>query len=253
MATVRASDRINSADLALRREVAACTRLLTEAGIIDYSGHVAARLPEGDAILIQPIDTPRHEVEPDELFVVGLDGKVRSGPAGDRPPSETAIHTEIMRARPDINAVAHIHAEIATLFTLVEGVPLVPVKNHAARWADGIPEHPDPSHIDTAERGRALAATLGRRNAALIRAHGAVVTSEGVQTLFADCLHFVTNAEALYRARQLGPVRPLTPEECRAFLERFGRERQARKIWRTYVGRAVASGIVPAEWFNEQR
>jgi L-ribulose-5-phosphate 4-epimerase len=227
--------------------------MLVEAGIVDYSGHVSARLPEGDAILIQPIDTPRTEVDPDELFVVGLDGKVRSGPAGDRPPSETAIHTEIMRARPDVNAVAHIHAEIATLFTLVEGVPLVPVKNHAARWADGIPTHPDPAHIDTAERGRALAATLGPRNAALIRAHGAVVTSESVQTLFADCLHFVTNAEALYRARQLGPVRPLTPEECAAFLGRFGRERQAKKIWRAYVARAVADGLVPSSWFDEKR
>jgi ribulose-5-phosphate 4-epimerase/fuculose-1-phosphate aldolase len=247
------SSRINSPEPVLRREVAACTRLLVEAGIIDYSGHVAARLPEGDAILIQPIDTPRNEVEPEELFVVGLDGKVRSGPAGDRPPSETAIHNEIMRARPDVNAVAHIHSEIATLFTLVDGVPLVPVKNHAARWIDGIPTHPDPGHINTPARGRELAATLGPHNAALIRAHGAVVTSESVQTLFADCLHFVTNAEALYRARQLGPVRPLTREEGAAFLERFGRERQARKIWRAYVGRAVGGGLMPADWFNDEK
>jgi L-ribulose-5-phosphate 4-epimerase len=246
-----AIDRANSAEPALRRDVAVCTRLLVEAGIIDYSGHVSARLPEGDAFLIQPIDTPRDEVSPEELFVVGLDGKVRSGPAGDRPPSETAIHAEIMRARPDVKAIAHVHAEIATLFTLVEDVPLVPVKNHAARWADGIPVHPDPAHIDTAARGRALAETLGRRHAALIRAHGAVVVSESMPTLFADCLHFVTNAEALYRARQLGTVTPLTAAECAAFLERFGRERQAKKIWRAYTGRAAASGLIPRDWLDD--
>ena len=37
-----------------------------------------------------------------------------------------------MKARPDVGAVGHFHPETATMSTLVEGRPLVPVKNHAA-------------------------------------------------------------------------------------------------------------------------
>ena len=57
----------------------------------------------------------------------------------------------------------------------VDGVELRPMKNHAYRWASGIPTHPESWHIDTPERGRAMAETLGQNNAVMLRAHGAVI------------------------------------------------------------------------------
>ena len=43
----------------LRKEVATCTRLLVMQEVMDYSGHVSARIPGTDRILIQPRDTSR--------------------------------------------------------------------------------------------------------------------------------------------------------------------------------------------------
>ena len=43
----------NSALETLRVQVAACTRIMNMDGLIDYSGHISARLPDGDGLLIQ--------------------------------------------------------------------------------------------------------------------------------------------------------------------------------------------------------
>ena len=141
----------------LRRDLAAATRMLVDAGIVGYSGHLSARAGR-DRLLIQPVDDVRAQLRPDRLLVVTLGGDVVDGDG--QPPSELSIHTEIYRARPDVEAVAHFHHDPTTVFTLVDGCAVVPVKNHASRWAAGVPVHPDPSHIATAEQGRALAATL---------------------------------------------------------------------------------------------
>ena len=234
----------SNSEAALRRDLAACTRMLVHDGILGYSGHISARLPGRDAILIQPGARSRAELEPRELLVVDLDGKVLEGREHGKPPSEVFIHTEILKARRDVGAVAHFHPETATLFTLVDDVPFRPVKNHAARWIAGTPVHPDPSHVDTTESGAALAETLGKHEAALIRAHGAIVVAEDLRSLFVDCVHFEENAEALYRAAAIGRVSPLTHAEARSFLASFDRAQHAEKLWTYYVGRARIAGVL---------
>ena len=238
----------NTIEARLRAEVSAATRLMNLEGIMDYSGHVSARLPGREAFLIQDLDLPRGAVAPDNLLVADFDGNKLAGPDGLYPPAEVYIHSEILRARPEINAVAHVHPDIAILFTLADGPTLAPVRNHASRWADGIPVHPDPGHINTPALGRELAATLSTHNAALIRAHGIVVTAESVPALLIDTVHFVENAEAMYRAAQLGPVKPLTVEEMEMFTSRFRRDRHVRKLWDYYRGRGAAAGALTAEW-----
>lgn len=232
----------------LREQVAACTLLLNDLGILGYSGHVSARLPGQDAFLVQSFDHSRAELAPDDLLTCDLDGEVRYGPPGRRAPAEVYLHSEILRARRDVNAIAHFHHDTATVFTLVDGVSLRPVKNHAARWAGGIPIHSDPSHISDRARGRAAAQSLGPHHAMLLRAHGQVVAAESVPALFVDCVHFVENAEAAYQAAALGPVIPLSDAELAGFLRDFDRDRHVAKLWKYYVGRGRRSGRLPDVW-----
>jgi ribulose-5-phosphate 4-epimerase/fuculose-1-phosphate aldolase len=232
----------------LKFEVAACTRLLNHEGILGYSGHVSARLPDGETLLIQSFDASRNDLSPEELFIVDLDGNVLDGPADARPVNEVEIHSEIMRARPDVNAVLHYHPEIATLFTMVEGIELVPMKNHAYRWANGIPIHPESWHIDTPERGRAMAETMGDCNAVLLRAHGAVIVSEDVRSLMVDAAHFEENAKALYDANRLGKVTPLSRSETEEFGANFKRTNHSVKLWRYFLSRGIKAGAIPTDW-----
>jgi hypothetical protein len=134
----------SNSDLQLRMKVAACTLLLVREKIMNYSGHVSARLPGRDAFLIQPIDVPRSGLRPDHLLICDYDGNILEGPEGQRAPAEVSLHGEILRARPDVNSAAHFHHDLTNSFTLVEGVPLRVVKNHAIRWKAASPFTPIP-------------------------------------------------------------------------------------------------------------
>ncbi len=239
---------MQSSEQSLRFQVAAATLLLNDLGILGYSGHIGARLLGREALLIQSFEQSRATLKPGDLLICDFDGKVIEGAAGRRPPSEVYLHCEIFRARDDVNAIAHFHHDPTTAFTLVRGIALAPVKNHAVRWASGIPVHADPSHVSDTEKGRALARTLGKHHGLLIRAHGQVVVAENVPAALIDSIHFVENAQAMRYAASLGPIMPLTTAEMKNFDDDFDRPRHIGKLWEYYVGRGRAGGVLPADW-----
>ena len=225
----------------LRQEIASCTRLLVMQGIVDFSGHVSARLPGTDRILIQPRDTSRAALAADDILVVDLDGKVLEGkgPA----PSETALHTAVYRARPDALTVCHGHPSISTLFSMVDR-PLVAVRNFAYRF-DTVPVHPDTTHIRTVEQGRALSETLASHNVCLLRGHGTVVVSASIQELLMDCLDFEENARCLLYASALGPLLPITKDEAAELRVSYGRsDYRGAKLWEHYIHKGRLAGVL---------
>jgi L-ribulose-5-phosphate 4-epimerase len=230
----------------LAAEVAATTRLLNGLGILDYSGHISVRVPGQDALLIQPHTDSRAELTPDRVLVVNFDGEVLQGEAN--PPSEVPIHIEILKARPDVQAVLHCHMKIAIAFTMMEGVKLLPMRSRSVRWTSGIPIHPDPSHIKLTEQAQALAATLGPHHAALMRAHGMVLTAESVPALLIDAVHFEENANALMQVLQAGakPM-PLTRAEMDQINRHEKRGHHIGKLWKYYVGKGVSEGLLPRD------
>jgi L-fuculose-phosphate aldolase len=237
-----------------RKQLAACVRLLHMEGLLTYNGHVSLRVPGHDAFIIHALVDSRSEIAPERLLTVSFDGDVLDAPQGTRPPSEYPIHAEIYRARDDVGAVAHVHSEHAIAFTLVEGAELKALRCDALDWADGVPTHADPTRIKTAEQGRALAATLGIGNAALMRAHGAVLAAASVIELFKVCVQFEENARAQLLASRLGQVAPLTDTELAALRESHPpefRAHYARKIWRYYVSQGRAAGIIPKDWVED--
>ncbi len=236
------------AEYVLRMKVAACTLMLVNEKCMNYSGHVSGRLPGGDTFLIQPIDVPRSGLRPDDLLVCDLDGQVVRGRPGSKAPAEVALHAEILRARPDVNSIAHFHHDLTNSFTLVEDMPLRIVKNHAIRWRSGMPVHADPAHVATPELGRAVAHTLGPHHALQIRAHGQVVTAESVEAVLTDSIHFVENAQAMHNACVLGRLVPLSEEDMESFAKYFKRDRHVDKLWRYYIESWQTAGVVPTDW-----
>ncbi len=233
----------------LKGQLAAVTRILNHEGILSYSGHVAARVPGRDALIIHGINDSRSGVVPEQMGIVDFDLNVIEGPKGYKPPRETFIHSEIFRARPDVNASVHIHSDACVMFTMVEGVDLQLIKSHAVRWRTGIPVHADPSHIKSAQQGAAIAQTLGNCYGALIRAHGGVIVAEDVPGLLVDAVHFDENAKACLQAAALGKIRALTKAELDLLGENNdNRGQHVYKLWSYYVGKAIEDGIVPDGW-----
>lgn len=239
---------LNAEFMSLRGQLAALTRLLHREKILNYSGHASVRLPGRDAFLIQSLEESRAKVSPTSLVVCDFDCNVLEGPDGYAPPLEVHIHSEILRARPDVEAVVHTHSELAAAFTMVEGVEIALMKSHAVRWKDGIPTHPDPSHIKCPEQGRELAASLGQCNGALMRAHGGVLVAESVPALMVDAVHFDENARAHIQATSIGRIKPLTEAELELLTAAANRDQHVAKLWSYYVNAGMEDGVIPDDW-----
>src|SRR5579863_7941539 len=70
-------------------------------------GHISARKPDDpNLFLIKCSGVGLEEITPDNLTVCNMDGERLSG--GPRH-SEVFIHSEIYRARPDVQCVIHTH------------------------------------------------------------------------------------------------------------------------------------------------
>jgi ribulose-5-phosphate 4-epimerase/fuculose-1-phosphate aldolase len=226
----------------LREQVVTCTRLLVFTEILDYSGHVSARVPGSDRMLIQPRDASRAGLAPDDLLVVDFEGRVVEGDGV--PVVEWPIHAGAYRARPDAAVVLHGHPTLSTTFSMVAR-PLLPMRHFAYKYPDGLAVHPDSTHIVTLEQGDALAKTLGPADACLIRSHGTLLVARRIQELFMDALDLEENARTLMLAAQLGPILPIEHEEAAAIGASYGRTgHRPNKVWEHYLQKGRAAGVI---------
>ncbi|MGH2470583.1 MAG: class II aldolase/adducin family protein, partial [Chloroflexota bacterium] len=187
----------------LKRQLALACRMLANEHLFDQSGHITARHPSNPGLaLIHPHGTSRYDVEPGEILTIDAAGNVVEG--DDRPPTEFRIHTCIYAARPDVQAVVHIHSRMATVFGIA-GVDVVPVTNYAAFLGPGpLPTYPDPRLVHSDAQGQALIACLGSKRACIMRAHGSVAVGATVPEAFIAAVHLEENALRQHLALQIG-------------------------------------------------
>lgn len=227
----------------LREDVVTCTKLLVFADILDYSGHVSARIPGTETALMLRREASRSGLTADDLLVVDLEGKVVEGEG--RPVAEAAIHTGVYRRRPDVDFVCHGHPRLSTTFSMVDS-KLLPMRHFAYKFPDGLPVHPDPTHIRSNEQGDAVAETLGDGTACLLRSHGTVVASDRIDALFMDCLDLEENARTLLSAIQLGgELLPLTNSEIADLEVSYGMGgHRPGKVWEHYQYKGRQAGVL---------
>lgn len=228
----------------LRQQLAQATRMMVMADLLDYSGHLSARIPGTDRVLIQPRDASRAGVTADEILIVDLAGKLLDGKVP--PPVETPIHLGVYLAREDVLAVGHGHPPQSVLFTMIDA-PMPAMRNFAYRFI-GCPCHPDPTHIRTMEQGAAVAKTLGNRNCCLLRGHGSVIACKSVPEVFLDSLEMEENAAACIQGASLsvfGKPKPLTEEEVKAVKPSFDKNTyRVAKTWEHYQEKANQRGLL---------
>ena len=170
-----------SGEALLKRRLARAGYILAMEGQGDAAwGHATVRLPGSETLWMKPAGMGLEEVKAEEMLLIGLDGRVVRG-KGPRH-IEVFIHSEIMRARPDVCAVVHTHAVSPTVFGSL-GVPLRPVTHEGVVFVPpDIPRFDETTDlIDTAERGKAVARTLGGRNALILLSHGIVTIGASIE------------------------------------------------------------------------
>jgi L-fuculose-phosphate aldolase len=114
----------------LREEFVRIGQLMHSRGYVTAAdGNISARL-DTDRFLATPSGLSKGFMTPDQMVVIGLDGKPvgtsRFGPARDlKPSSEILLHLEAYRQRPDVRAVVHAHPPTAVALSIA-GVPIAP-------------------------------------------------------------------------------------------------------------------------------
>ncbi len=228
----------------LKEKLVRCIRMMDMIGLVEHNGHVSARVPEMDQVLIQSRFSSRATLTTKDIVTVGMEGKLLEGE--DEPPSETPIHTCIYRARQDVGTVAHLHCHYSVLISM-SGVDFAPVCNDGVMFArDGVPLFPHPWNIGSTKRGEVLAETLGGRRAALMKGHGAVVVSEVLEGLFQTAYQLEQNARYQYELMLLGNLKPFSADDLKTApkqtLGALGGKR-TWKVWNYFVTVAEKRGV----------
>jgi HCOMODA/2-hydroxy-3-carboxy-muconic semialdehyde decarboxylase len=222
-------------------------RILYDQGVVDGYGHVSARDPRNpERFLLSRARAPGLVVASD-IMEFGMDGE----PIRDdgRPIySERFIHSEIYKARPDVNGVVHSHSPTVVPFTVTD-FPLKPIRaaffypevplfdtRDAVGWTNLL--------ISNRELGKALADKLGQNSVVLLRGHGNAVVGASVRMAVYRAVYTEANAKLLLQAKMLGgPINYLAPEEA-AIMEKSQTTHRpghgSDRIWELLVSEAIA-------------
>ena len=231
----------------LRNKLAVACRLLAMQGLIDHAGLAGARIPETGNLLLNPREMRGTEgrnpgmMRGDDFVVVDPDGKRLEGT--NNPPSETPIFTGVFRARPDVQAVFHLHLPKATAFTVV-GKPLKPVYIFGAPFGDEVPVCEDATLIQKPEQGVALAKALGPNLAVLLKQHGAVVVGSSIEEAFVAAIMLEENATRLYEASLLGTPQFIEGAALRTLQKQIWMPKVITKMWAYHVLKAQEAKLL---------
>ncbi len=214
----------------LKRQVAESSHVLDHQGLVDFHGHISARVPGTNVMYIKPVLRAHNQIRPEDIIAVDIDAYLEGGDAqwvpddqqgrvinAPVPPREAALHAAILQARADVNSVVHTHQLVATAIGAAD-TPIKALYNQAVPFAPETPIYPKPDLITTTEQGREVAETLGERGAALLRGHGVVVVGSSMDESVSNTIYLERAAIIQVIASIVGTPTPLTEE----YAARFG-------------------------------
>ena len=104
-------------------------------------GHVSVRVPgEPSLFFMKPHSQGFNEITMENIVVCNLEGEKVGG--GGRRHSEVFIHSEIFKARPDVNSVIHTHPTYAVALSAT-GRSMRPISQPSVAFSDGLPYYND--------------------------------------------------------------------------------------------------------------
>ena len=210
-----------------REGVARAARSLAEAGLVlGTAGNVSARA--GDRVAITPTGARLAELEPEQVSVVDLDGRLLDGEL--EPTSEVGLHLGVY-GRYEAGAVVHTHAPMATALSCV--LDELPCVHYQMLLLGGSVRVAPYATFGTPELAAATLDALEGRTAALMANHGALVYAADVPAAVDGSLLLEWACELYWRAAALGTPRVLDDDAraavVEAALERgYGEPKRAR-------------------------
>ncbi len=203
----------NDTEATARRRLVEAGAILAHVGQGDMTrGHVSLRLPgRPELFLMKPHSRGLDELTEEGLLTIGLDGAVVAG--SGRRHSEVFIHSEVYRARPDVQAVIHVHPTHVVALSAT-GHALRPLCQGGALFAGRLPTYTDTMDLIRSEAtGRGVAEALGPHEAVLMRAHGLAMTGRTIEEAVIGCVMLEEAARVQLLAEAAGIDAPDFPAD----------------------------------------
>ena len=198
----------------LKEDVVRIAKKAQNAGLCKHrAGNVSIKDIETGYICITPSGVDRDVLTPDQVSVIDEDLNVIEG---GKPSSETLMHVECYKARPDIRAVIHTHSPIASAFACMnKPIPAFIYEfsvfnlDHAQ-----IPVAPY-AQPGTMELAQNVANTVKKSDLVLMERHGTIAVSDTIDQAFENADYIEELARIYYTILTLndGKDTPIFTEE----------------------------------------
>jgi HCOMODA/2-hydroxy-3-carboxy-muconic semialdehyde decarboxylase len=240
--TPEQQDAENIADLVIANHI------LADQGVVDGFGHVSVRSVKNPNHYFISRSRAPALVTADDIMEYDLDDNPIDA-KGRKSYLERFIHSEIYKARPDVQAVIHSHSPAVIPFG-VSTVPLRPISHMGGFLIHEVPVFEireaggDATNmlIGSKSLGAALAKKLGNGTVVLMRGHGDTVIGQNLKTAVFHAVYTEMNARIQSDAIKLGgPVTYMNEKEA----ANIGAEndRQVERPWEIWKARAESHSI----------
>jgi L-fuculose-phosphate aldolase len=218
-----------NADLSIRTEIVEALRRLAVLGLNKgTAGNISVRADDG--FYISPTGVSYARMTPGQIVLVRWDGSF----GGETlPSSEWRFHRDVLRERPEFNAIVHTHSPHATAVSILErDIPAVHYMVAAAGGHDI--RCARYATFGTAELGREILIALQDRRACLMAHHGVLAAHADLERALALAVTVEELAQLYLQVLPFGPPKVLAEDEMLRVVEKF----------RTY-GQSARGGPVP--------
>jgi L-fuculose-phosphate aldolase len=180
------------------------------------SGNISLRHEAG--LLITPTSVSYEAMRPEQIVYMDLDG---SFDPRQRPSSEWRFHLDILKARPEVNAVVHAHPPYATILAIM-GLDIPPVHYMiACAGGDTIRCAPYATY-GTQELSHHALKALEERSACLLAHHGMIAIGPSLPKAMWLAVEVETLARQYHGCLQIGTPPLLSKAEIKNVLKRIG-------------------------------
>ena len=185
----------------------ACLRMNTLGINQGTSGNISLR--HGDGMLITPTSTPYEAMTPEQIVYMHLDGN--HDPA-QRPSSEWRFHRDILKARPEVQAIVHAHPPYSTMLAIM-GME-IPSVHYMVAVAGGDTIRCAPyATFGTQELSEHAVRALEGRLACLLAHHGMIAVGPSLPKAMWLAVEVETLARQYHGCLQIGTPPLLSKEE----------------------------------------
>lgn len=190
-------------------------RAAVEKGLaLASGGNLSARLPGADRFVVTASGTWLDRLGTEDFSIVPLQGERLASAV--KPSSEWRLHASIYRARPDVNAIVHLHPQYAVLLDALGYEVRLITLDHAyyVRSVGSTPYYPNGS-VELAESAAEQALS---HDCIVMGHHGCSALGPSIEMAFRRALNLEEAAALTYRALTLGDMTTTFPPQAKTSL-----------------------------------